>query len=89
MSIEITAETKRWTAKRKPALTLEIIQGKTTASEAIRQCDLARSEIEDWLDNAKAGPIERTIQYHAPFFKPNREQDYATAWAFFSEQGKS
>lgn len=65
MSIEITAETKRWTAKRKPALTLEIIQGKTTASEAIRQCDLARSEIEDWLDNAKAGPFERTLQYRA------------------------
>lgn len=26
------------------------------------------------------GPIERTIVYEAPFFKPNREEDYALAW---------
>ncbi|NLY12468.1 MAG: hypothetical protein GXZ10_02490 [Gammaproteobacteria bacterium] len=25
-------------------------------------------------------PIERTIVYEAPFFKPNREEDYALAW---------
>ncbi len=31
-------EVKRWTAKRKSALVLEIIQGKTTVSE--RVCDL-------------------------------------------------
>ncbi|MDM1708362.1 hypothetical protein [Thiopseudomonas alkaliphila] len=30
-----------------------------------------------------AAPEQRTIHYIAPFFKPNREQDYATAWAFF------
>lgn len=29
------------------------------------------------------GPTERTIVYEAPFFKPNREQDYAIAWDFF------
>ena len=29
------------------------------------------------------GPIERTIVYEAPFFKPNREEDYAVAWEFF------
>lgn len=28
-------------------------------------------------------PVERTIIYEAPFFKPNREEDYATAWVFF------
>ena len=40
-----------------------------------------------WTDTTQpTGPIERTIHYHAPFFKPNREQDYATAWAFFSEK---
>ncbi len=31
------------------------------------------------------GPVERTIIYEAPFFKPNREEDYATAWAFFEK----
>lgn len=30
-------EIKRWTARRKSALVLEIIQGKTTVSEANRQ----------------------------------------------------
>ena len=26
------------------------------------------------------GPIERTLTYHAPFTKRNREQDYAMVW---------
>ena len=34
------------------------------------------------------GPVERTIIYEAPFFKPNREEDYATAWVFFEKQTK-
>lgn len=33
------------------------------------------------------GPIQRTIVYEAPFFKPNREEDYAMAWVFFAKQG--
>ena len=33
---------KRWTAKRKSALVLEIIQGKTTVAEASRAHDLPR-----------------------------------------------
>ena len=52
MSIEMTEEIKRWTAKRKSALVLEIIKGKTTVSEASRQYDLSPSEVEDWIDNA-------------------------------------
>ena len=34
---------------------MEILQGKTTVAEASRQFDLTPSEIEDWIDNAKAG----------------------------------
>ena len=37
---------KRWTAKRKTALVIEIIQGKTTVAEASRAYDLTPSEIE-------------------------------------------
>nr|WP_244907861.1 hypothetical protein [Xanthomonas dyei] len=33
---------KRWTARRKSALVLEIIQGKTTVALASRQFDLTR-----------------------------------------------
>ena len=46
---------KRWTARRKSALVLEIIQGKTTISEASRQYDLTPSEVEEWVDQGKAG----------------------------------
>nr|WP_217650261.1 transposase [Hydrocarboniphaga daqingensis] len=48
-------EIKRWTAKRKSALVLEIIQGKKTVAEASRQFDLPPSALEDWVDQAKAG----------------------------------
>jgi transposase-like protein len=43
-------EIKRWTARRKSALVLEIIQGKTTVAEANRAHDLPPSEIEKWVD---------------------------------------
>jgi hypothetical protein len=55
MSITMDEEIKRWTARRKSALVLEIIRGKTTVSEASRQFDLAPSEIEDWIEQGKAG----------------------------------
>jgi transposase-like protein len=48
-------EIKRWTAKRKAALVMEIIQGKSTVAEASRAFDLAPSEIETWVDEAKRG----------------------------------
>ncbi|MBB3226914.1 transposase-like protein [Luteibacter sp. Sphag1AF] len=38
-------EIKRWTARRKLALVLEVIQGKTSISEASRQFDLPLLEI--------------------------------------------
>ena len=37
MSQVMEEEIKRWTARRKSALVLEIIQGKTTVAEASRQ----------------------------------------------------
>ena len=55
MSQVMEEEIKRWTARRKSALVLEIIQGKTTVAEASRQFDLAPSEIESWVDDAKRG----------------------------------
>jgi len=55
MSIEMDEEITRWTARRKSALVLNIIQGKTIVSESSRQFDLPPSEIESWIDQAKAG----------------------------------
>lgn len=39
-----------------------------------------------YLDTTQPEAVERTIVYEAPFFKPNREQDYAIAWAFFESE---
>ena len=55
MSIEMNEEIKRWTARRKAALVMEIIQGTTTVAEASRQHDLKPSEVETWVDDAKRG----------------------------------
>lgn len=55
MSITMEEEIKRWTARRKAALVLEIIQVKTTVAEASRQFDLPPSEIEGWVAQGKAG----------------------------------
>ena len=61
MSMLMEDEIKRWTARRKSALVLEIIQGKTTVAEASRQFDLTPSEIESWVDDAKRG-----MEIHTP-----------------------
>ena len=39
-------------------------------------------------DTMPGGPIERTIEYIAPFDHGDRVQDYETAWAFFEERYK-
>ena len=55
MSMTMEDDIKRWTAKRKAALVMEIIQGKSTVAEASRAFDLAPSAIETWVDEAKRG----------------------------------
>ena len=55
MSTKMEDEIKRWTAKRKSALVLDIIQGKTTVSEASRTYDLSPSEVEQWVNDGKRG----------------------------------
>lgn len=39
-------------------------------------------------DTMPGGPIERTIEYVAPFDRCDREKDYETAWKFFEEKYK-
>ncbi|MEM7497707.1 MAG: DUF1153 domain-containing protein [Pseudomonadota bacterium] len=55
MSEAVAEDIKRWTAKRKSALVIEIVQGKTTVAAAIRTYDLAPSEIEGWVEDARRG----------------------------------
>ena len=71
MSEIVTDDIKRWTAKRKSALVIEIIQGKTTVAEASRTYDLAPSEVESWVEDGrkgmenalKANPLDVRQQY--------------------------
>ena len=37
-------------------------------------------------DTQPGGPVQRTIEYVAPFDRCDREKDYETAWAFFSQR---
>ena len=39
-------------------------------------------------DTVPGGPVQRTIEYAAPFERCDREQDYETAWKFFEEKYK-
>jgi len=49
MIITMKGDIKRWTAKRKAALVMEIIQGKTSIAEASRAFDVSPAEIEEWV----------------------------------------
>ena len=37
-------------------------------------------------DTMPGGPVERTIEYAAPFDRCDREKDYETAWKFFEDK---
>jgi len=39
-------------------------------------------------DTIPGGPVERTIEYVAPFDRCDREKDYEIAWKFFEEKYK-
>jgi len=55
MGTKMEEDIKRWTARRKSALVLDIIQGKTTVAEASRAYDLSPSEVEGWVEDGKRG----------------------------------
>ena len=44
---------KRWTAKRKSGLVIDIFKGKTTPVEVARQHDLTVAEVERWVEEAE------------------------------------
>jgi transposase-like protein len=46
---------KRWTAKRRSALVLEILRGDTTIAEAARKHALTVAEIEQWKERFLSG----------------------------------
>ncbi|WP_337077280.1 class I SAM-dependent DNA methyltransferase [Aeromonas dhakensis] len=67
-----------WTGGNGPDLAIgwEDIQHLTCGSVSVTFDD----------DTRPGGVVRRTITWQAPFIKPDREDDYRVAWAFFAEQ---
>ena len=57
-------DVKRWTARRKSALVLEIIQGKTTLAEASPHYDLTPSEVKEWVEQGNDALEQNPIRLH-------------------------
>jgi len=51
---------KRWTAKRRVALVLEILRGETAAAEAARRHGLTVAEVDQWKE-----PLPRWRREHS------------------------
>ena len=45
---DIPEDVKRWTAKRRSALVLQLLRGETTTAQAARKYSLTVAEIEQW-----------------------------------------
>ena len=52
-------EIKRWTAKRKAAVVVEILKGLTTPAEVARKHGLTVAEVEGWIDAGLRGMEDR------------------------------
>jgi len=66
MTTDHDGNQKRWTAKRRAALALEILRGDTSVAEAARNRALTVAEIEEWHDRFLSGAE------HARRRKPRR-----------------
>ena len=47
---DLPNEIKRWTARRRTALVLQLLRGEITVAEAARQHDIKSSDIEHWRE---------------------------------------
>ena len=84
MSSQIHEENKRWSAKRKSVLVLEIIQGKTTIAEASRQFDLSPSELKNWVEQAKTG-MENALRAKPQDVRQQYEKQISQLQAAYGE----
>lgn len=84
MSVSMEDEIKRWTAKRKTALVMDITHGKTTVAEANRAFDVTPSEIEGWVEDARRG-MENALRANPIDI---REQSNASSRSFRKPMGR-
>lgn len=72
-----------FSAKNMGELTYKRSEWKKTVKDAPVGKSFYRTITDDTMPG---GPVERTIEYVAPFDRCDREQDYETAWKFFEEK---
>ncbi len=78
-------EIKRWTAKRKTQVVLDILKGKTTVAEISRQHDLTPGEVERWVDEGIRG-MENNFRAHPRDIREQYERKLAEAHAALGEK---
>lgn len=84
MSGPLEDSIKRWTARRKSALVIEILQGKTTVSEASRRHDLTPSEIDGWVEDARKG-MENALRANPLDIRQQYEKQLGELQAAYGE----
>ena len=52
---ESQQEIKRFTARKKAQIVMDIFQGKTTMAEVSRKYDLTPATVEEWMEDARRG----------------------------------
>jgi len=82
---ETESEIKRWTAKRKTQVVLDILKGKTTVAEIARQHDLTPSEIERWVDEGISG-MENNFRARPRDIREQYERKLEAAHAALGEK---
>jgi transposase-like protein len=78
-------EIKRWTAKRKTQVVLDILKGKTTVAEVSRQHDLTPGEVERWVDEGIRG-MENNFRVRPRDIREQYERKLAQAHAALGEK---
>jgi transposase-like protein len=74
MSTENEDTLKRWTAKRRAALVIEILRGDTSVAEAARKHGLTVAEIDDWRDRFLSG-AEKALRTRPLDDEAQKEQE--------------
>lgn len=78
-------EIKRWTAKRKAEVVLNILKGKITVAEVSRRYDLTPSEVQRWVDEGISA-MENSFRARPKDLREQYEDKLAQAYAALGEK---
>lgn len=84
MNPKLDEEIKRWTVRRKSALVMDIIQGRTTVREASDAFELPAQEIERWVEEGRRG-MENALRSNPLNIKEIYEKQIKTLQQAYGE----